>query len=42
MQPCPEGATDCPTYGTSKGPFKNALQVGVGQLPDGPLSGTCA
>lgn len=41
MQPCPEGSTGCPTYGTTKGPFKTALQVGVGQLPDGALTGPC-
>ncbi|MGH8993768.1 MAG: DUF192 domain-containing protein [Acidimicrobiia bacterium] len=42
MQPCPEGSTGCPTYGSTKGPFKTALQVGVGQLPDGALGGACA
>lgn len=41
MQPCPEGSTGCPTYGSTKGPFKNALQVGVGQLPEGALGGAC-
>ena len=42
MQPCPDGSAACPKYGTTKGPFKTALQVGVGQLPDGPLGATCA
>lgn len=41
MQPCPEGSTGCPTYGSTKGPFRNALQVGVGQLPEGALGGPC-
>jgi uncharacterized membrane protein (UPF0127 family) len=41
MNPCPQGSTDCPTYGSTKGPFKNALQVGQGQLPDGALTGPC-
>ncbi len=41
MLPCPEGSTDCPTYGSTKGPFRTALQVGQGQLPDGPLGAPC-
>jgi hypothetical protein len=41
MQPCPGGSTECPTYGSTKGPFKTALQVGVGQLPDGALGAAC-
>lgn len=41
MQPCPEGSTDCPTYGSTKGPFRNAIQVGLGQLPDGAYTGAC-
>ncbi|MGH9042093.1 MAG: DUF192 domain-containing protein [Acidimicrobiia bacterium] len=41
MQPCPEGSTGCPTVGSTKGPFRTALQVGVGQLPDGALGGAC-
>ncbi|HEY3241196.1 MAG TPA: DUF192 domain-containing protein [Acidimicrobiia bacterium] len=41
MQPCPQGSTDCPTYGSTKGPFRNALQVGQGQLPDGALGAAC-
>jgi uncharacterized membrane protein (UPF0127 family) len=41
MQPCPEGSTGCPTYASTKGPFKNALQVGLGQLPEGALGGAC-
>jgi uncharacterized membrane protein (UPF0127 family) len=40
MAPCPEGG-QCPTVGSTKGPFKNALQVGVGQLPDGALGPSC-
>ncbi|MDQ3945368.1 MAG: DUF192 domain-containing protein [Actinomycetota bacterium] len=41
MQPCPGGSAECPTYGSTKGPFKTALQVGVGQLPDGALGAAC-
>ncbi|MGH8974544.1 MAG: DUF192 domain-containing protein [Acidimicrobiia bacterium] len=41
MAPCAGGAVECPTVGSTKGPFKNALQVGVGQLPDGALGPSC-
>ncbi|MGH9038445.1 MAG: DUF192 domain-containing protein [Acidimicrobiia bacterium] len=41
MEPCPQGSADCPTFGSTKGPFRNALQVGVGQLPEGALTGPC-
>jgi hypothetical protein len=41
MPPCPEGVVECPTVGPTQGPFKNALQVGVGQLPEGALGPSC-
>lgn len=40
MEPCPDGGADCPVY-RSKAPFKNALEVAQGQLPEGPLVGAC-
>lgn len=40
MEPCPDGAEQCPTY-SSRSPFRNALEVARGQLPEGPLGGTC-
>ncbi len=40
MAPCREGA-ECPNVGSTKGPFRNALQVAVGQLPDGALGPSC-
>ncbi|HLF40763.1 MAG TPA: DUF192 domain-containing protein [Acidimicrobiia bacterium] len=40
MEPCSGDAGDCPTY-SAAGPFKTALEVGRGQLPEGPLLGAC-
>lgn len=40
MESCPEGSASCPTY-TSKAPFRNALEVGKGQLPEGTLALSC-
>lgn len=40
MEPCPDGGADCPVY-RSKAPFRNALEVARGQLPEGPLVGPC-
>ncbi len=40
MAPCPEGG-QCPTVGSTKGPFRNAIQVGLGQLPEGVLGPSC-
>ncbi len=40
MEPCPAGSVSCPTY-TSRAPFKNALEVAKGQLPEGNLVLTC-
>lgn len=40
MEPCPEDAEQCPTY-SSGSPFRNALEVAQGQLPEGPLGGSC-
>ena len=40
MEPCAGETGDCPTYAAS-GPFKTALEVGRGQLPDGPLVSAC-
>ena len=41
MEPCPsESASECPRY-ESKSAFRNALEVGRGQLPEGPLVQTC-
>lgn len=40
MEPCPEGSATCPTY-TSAAPFRNALEVAKGQLPEGALALSC-
>lgn len=40
MEPCPEGTEECPLY-ESKEPFRSALEVARGQLPDGVLVPTC-
>jgi len=40
MEPCPAGTTDCPTYPPG-GPYRMALEVPQGQLPDlGVASGS--
>lgn len=40
MEPCATGSVSCPTY-TSKAPFRNALEVAKGKLPEGALALTC-
>jgi len=40
MAPCPEGERDCPLY-RSSAPFRTALEVAQGQLPDGAYVPTC-
>jgi len=37
MEPCSGDASTCPAHG-SQGPFRTALEVAKGQLPDGPLT----
>lgn len=41
MEPCPSGSSaECPRY-ESKSAFRNALEVGRGQLPEGALVMNC-
>lgn len=40
MEPCPGDADECPTY-EAAAPFKTALEVARGQLPEGPYVGAC-
>lgn len=40
MEPCPKGGSECPLY-RSKAPYRNALEVARGQLPEGPFVGDC-
>jgi uncharacterized membrane protein (UPF0127 family) len=40
MEPCSGSNSTCPKYG-SRAPFKSAVEVAKGKLPDGPLVPTC-
>jgi uncharacterized membrane protein (UPF0127 family) len=40
MEPCPDDERNCPLY-RAKGPFRTALEVAQGQLPDGAYVPTC-
>ncbi|MGH9038446.1 MAG: DUF192 domain-containing protein [Acidimicrobiia bacterium] len=40
MEPCPDDERNCPLY-RSKGPFRTAVEVAKGQLPDGAYLPTC-
>jgi uncharacterized membrane protein (UPF0127 family) len=40
MEPCSDDERSCPLY-RARGPFRTALEVARGQLPDGPYVPTC-
>ena len=40
MEPCPESESSCPLY-RSRAPFRTALEVDRGQLPEGSYLPTC-
>ncbi|MGH9042094.1 MAG: DUF192 domain-containing protein [Acidimicrobiia bacterium] len=40
MEPCPDAESACPLY-RSRGPFRTAIEVAKGQLPDGPYMASC-
>lgn len=40
MEPCAGSVQECPTYG-AEAPFRFAVETAPGELPDGPLGGSC-
>ncbi len=40
MEPCAGSVEECPTYG-AEAPFRFAVETAPGELPDGPLGGSC-